>query len=238
MESLKCSFLRLGRYKEATLYLKEYLKLCARSYKLGVAPSIGSSLTKKGCSNFSNYIGRYTQQVTTKNELWQCYLELLNAQIQSKCHFDALKTCEKIKFFNLHSMNASDVLTSLESKGYKNFLPNTAFSNFEAKQEFKNVPINTDFTEWVVLVARFWTEKVVMFKAFEDREMFQKWSGTNQFVAVPMLIIMDLMNLDQGLLYRWTEHVADFIFSNSNWGREQGPPNYTLGVYFLDHDLL
>ena len=211
MESLKCSFLRLGRYKEATLYLKEYLKVCARSYKLGVAPSIGSSLTKKGCSNFSNYIGRYTQQVTTKNELWQCYLELLNAQIQSKCHFDALKTCEKIKFFNLHSMNPSDVLTSLESKGYKNFLPNTAFSNFEAKQEFKNVPINTDFTEWVVLVARFWTEKVVMFKAFEDREMFQKWSETNQFVAVPMLIIMDLMNLDQGLLYRWTEHSAYFF---------------------------
>ena len=218
MESLKCSFLRLGRYKEATLYLKEYLKVCARSYKLGVAPSIGSSLTKKGCSNFSNYIGHYTPSVTTQNTLWQCYLELLNAQIQSKCHFDALKTCEKIKFFNLHSMNASDVLTSLESKGYKNFLPNTAFSNFEAKQEFKNVPINTDFTEWVVLVARFWTEKVVMFKAFEDREMFQKWSETNQFVAVPMLIIMDLMNLDQGLLYRWTEHSADFFFEKISTG--------------------
>ena len=101
-------------------------------------------------------------------------------------------------------MNPSDVLTSLESKGYKNFLPNTAFSNFEAKQEFKNVTIDTDFIESVVLVARFWMEKVVMFKAFEDREMFQKWSETNQFVAVPMLIITDLMNLDQGLLYRWT----------------------------------
>ena len=31
----------------------------------------------------------------------------------------------------------------------------------------------------------------------------------------------------QGLLNRWTEHVA-----------EKGPPNYTLRVDFLDHDLL
>ena len=130
-------------------------------------------------------------------------------------------------------MNPSDVLTSLESKGYKNFLPNTAFSNFEAKQEFKNVPINTDFTEWVVLVARFWTEKVVMFKAFEDREMFQKWSETNQFVAVPMLIIMDLMNLDQGLLYRWTEHSADFFLKKIPLGEGSKAPKLHPGGGFF-----
>ena len=43
--------------------------------------------------------------------------------------------------------------------------------------------------------------------------------------------------LKQGLLYRWTEHSADFI-SNYYWGRGKGPPNYTPGVDFLDHDLL
>ena len=42
----------------------------------------------------------------------------------------------------------------------------------------------------------------------------------------------------QGTLYRWTEHLADFLFLNSNWGREKGPPNYTPGVYFLDHDRI
>ena len=43
--------------------------------------------------------------------------------------------------------------------------------------------------------------------------------------------------LRQGLLYRWTEHSADF-FLNDHWGREKGPQNYTPVVYFLDHDLL
>ena len=42
----------------------------------------------------------------------------------------------------------------------------------------------------------------------------------------------------QGLLYRLTEHLLDFLFLNSNWGREKGLPNYTLGVYFLDDDIL
>ena len=41
----------------------------------------------------------------------------------------------------------------------------------------------------------------------------------------------------QGLLYRWTEHSADF-FLNFNRGREKGPSNYNPGVNFLDHDLL
>ena len=42
----------------------------------------------------------------------------------------------------------------------------------------------------------------------------------------------------QGLLYRWTEHSAYFSFSDFNWGRENGPQNYTAEVDILDHDLL
>ena len=42
----------------------------------------------------------------------------------------------------------------------------------------------------------------------------------------------------QGLLYRWTEHSADFFRKNVHWGREKGPLNYTPGVDFLDHDHL
>ena len=170
MESIKSSFLSLKRYKDAILYLKEYLKVCARSYKLGVGQSIGSSLAKKGFSNYSNYIGRYKPRVTTQNLLLQCYLELLNAQIQSECYFDALQTCEKIKFFNLHSMNPNDVLKSLESKGYKNFLPNTVFQNFEEKEEFKNLRVKNYFFskgtiyEQFFTVAKIWMLKCVIFK--------------------------------------------------------------------------
>ena len=42
----------------------------------------------------------------------------------------------------------------------------------------------------------------------------------------------------QGLIYRWTEHSADFLKKNDHWGRKKGPPNYTPGVDFLDHALL
>ena len=35
--------------------------------------------------------------------------------------------------------------------------------------------------------------------------------------------------LGQGILYRWTEHLANFSFLDSNWGRESGPPNSTPG---------
>ena len=42
----------------------------------------------------------------------------------------------------------------------------------------------------------------------------------------------------QGLLYRWTEHSADFVWKNDDWGRETRPLNYTPCVDFLDHDLL
>ena len=52
---------------------------------------------------------------------------------------------------------------------------------------------------------------------------------------VEFLPIDDLIN--QGLLYRWTEHSAD-LKNQYHYGREKGPPNYTLGVDFLDHDLL
>ena len=45
-------------------------------------------------------------------------------------------------------------------------------------------------------------------------------------------------DLRQGLLYRWTEHSADLIFFKFQRGRGKGLPNYTLGVDFLDHDLL
>ena len=44
--------------------------------------------------------------------------------------------------------------------------------------------------------------------------------------------------LHQGLLYRWTEHLADFHFLNFHWGRETRPPNYAPGVDFLDHNFL
>ena len=44
--------------------------------------------------------------------------------------------------------------------------------------------------------------------------------------------------LGQGLLYRCTEHSADFLFLNDDWRRENDPPDYTPGVDFLDHDLL
>ena len=37
----------------------------------------------------------------------------------------------------------------------------------------------------------------------------------------------------QGLLYRWTEHLADFLFLNFNWGREKGSANlHPWGVFF------
>ena len=38
--------------------------------------------------------------------------------------------------------------------------------------------------------------------------------------------------LKQGLLYRWTEHSADF-FLNYHWGREKGPPNYCSCLFML-----
>ena len=44
--------------------------------------------------------------------------------------------------------------------------------------------------------------------------------------------------LKQGLLYRWTEHSADYFWNNDHWGGENANPNYTPGVDFLDHDLL
>ena len=51
---------------------------------------------------------------------------------------------------------------------------------------------------------------------------------TSLSVRVPM----------QGLLYRWTEHLADFQFLNFHWGRETRPPNYAPGVDFLDRNFL
>ena len=36
----------------------------------------------------------------------------------------------------------------------------------------------------------------------------------------------------QGLLYRWTEHLADFLFSNSNWGRKNVPQITPWGCIF------
>ena len=50
----------------------------------------------------------------------------------------------------------------------------------------------------------------------------------------PILKVQDHCRIDQGLLYRWTEHLADLFFSISTGG---GPQNYTPWVDFLDHDL-
>ena len=191
LNSIAVSCVNLKRYKVAKLYLKKYLNLCARGYKMGARPSIDSSLTKKGC---------YTPPVITQNRLLECCMELLSVQIRCKSYSEALKTCEKIKFFNLHSMNPSDILKSLESMGYKNFLPNTFFPNFEAKEEFKNIRENNDFFqkgsmyEQFFTVARIWMQKCVIFKALDNKEMLQEWIETHEFVPGPFLIIEDLMN--------------------------------------------
>ena len=42
----------------------------------------------------------------------------------------------------------------------------------------------------------------------------------------------------QGLLYRWTEHRADFFVKRLPLRGENGTPNYPPGVDFLCHDLL
>ena len=191
LSSIAVSCVNLKRYKVATLYLKKYLNLCARGYKMGAGPSIDSSLTKKGC---------YTPPVITQNRLLECCMGLLNVQIRSKSYFEALKTCEKMKFFNLYSMNPSDILKSLESKGYKNFLPNTVFQKFEEKEEFKNIRVKNDFFqkgsmyEQFFTVAKIWMQKCVIFKALDDKEMFKEWIETHQFLPGPFLIIEDLMN--------------------------------------------
>ena len=39
--------------------------------------------------------------------------------------------------------------------------------------------------------------------------------------------------LGQELLYRWTEHSADFLFLNDHWGRENGPPRLHPGGGFF-----
>ena len=44
--------------------------------------------------------------------------------------------------------------------------------------------------------------------------------------------------LGQGLLYRWTEHLADVLFLNDHWGGENATPNYAPRLNFLDHDFL
>ena len=36
----------------------------------------------------------------------------------------------------------------------------------------------------------------------------------------------------QGLLYRWTVHLADFPFLNSDWGRKKGPQITPPGFIF------
>ena len=191
LNSITVSCVNLKKYKVATLYLKKYLNLCARGYKMGARPSIDSSLTKKGC---------YTPPVITQNRLLECCMELLTVQIRSKSYSDALKTCEKIKFFNLYSMNPSDILKSLESKGYKNFLPNTVFQKFEEKEEFKNIRVKNDFFqkgsmyEQFFTVAKIWMLKCVMFKALDNKEMLKEWIETHQFLPGPFLIIEDLMN--------------------------------------------
>ena len=191
LNSIVVSCVNLKRYKAATLYLKKYLNLCARGYKMGARPSIDSSLTKKG---------RYTPPIITQNRLLECCMELLNVQIRSNCYFEALKTCEKIKFFNLYSMNPSDILKSLESKGYKNFLPNTVFQKFEEKEEFKNSRVQNDFFqkgsmyEQFFTVAKIWMLKCVMFKALNNKEMLKEWIETHQFLPGSFLIIEDLMN--------------------------------------------
>ena len=191
LNSITVSCVNLKRYKVAKLYLKKYLNLCARGYKMGARPSIDSSLTKKGC---------YTPPVITQNRLLECCMELLTVQIRCKSYSEALKTCEKIKFFNLYSMNPNDILKSLESNGYKNFLPNTVFQKFEEKEEFKNIRVKNDFLqkgsmyEQFFTVAKIWMQKCVMFKALDNKEMLNEWIETHEFLPGPFLIIEDLMN--------------------------------------------
>ena len=46
----------------------------------------------------------------------------------------------------------------------------------------------------------------------------------------PILKVQDHCRIDQGLLYRWTEHLADLFFFNFNWGRP--PKLHPVGGFF------
>ena len=61
--------------------------------------------------------------------------------------------------------------------------------------------------------------------------------STTYVCTLSSMINKYVHRIQPGLLYRWTELLADFLFLNSYWGREKGPPNYTPGVYFLDLKL-
>jgi hypothetical protein len=50
-------------------------------------------------------------------------------------------------------------------------------------------------------------------------------------LATEEVVLQNGILLRQGLLYRWTEHSADFLKNDYNWGREKGCPNYTLPTF-------
>ena len=52
-----------------------------------------------------------------------------------------MKTCKKIKLFNLHSTNCNDVYDSLELNGYKEFLPNSDYT----RTIFKDCPTREQY---------------------------------------------------------------------------------------------
>ena len=81
-----------------------------------------------------------------------CFKDLIDAQIRTKSYADAMKTCKKIKLFNLHSQNSYDVIESLESSGYKELLPETLnsndfFKNYPGREEYKLQRLTNKFED-------------------------------------------------------------------------------------------
>ena len=98
-----------------------------------------------------------------------------------------MKTCKKIKFFNLNSMNCNDVYDSLEINGYKEFLPDseytrTIFKDCPIREQYKLERSENEFEQGSIydkfkIVGDISLLKCVIFKGLGDEEKCKEWSG-------------------------------------------------------------
>ena len=112
---------------------------------------------------------------------------LIDAQVRTKSYAEALKTCKKIKPFNLHSMNCSDVYDSLELNGYKEFFPNseytrTIFIYFPTREQYRLEKSENEFEQGSIydkfkIVGDISLLKCAIFKGLGDEEKCKEWSG-------------------------------------------------------------
>jgi len=183
LDAMRFSAYKIKRYKDASKYAKEVLKI---------------------------NVVRYNEKEISKPSLLFSYSNLIDVQVKEENIIGAKKTMKRLKLFSLNSMAPNDVLVSMEREGYKNLfslkdpLSDDNIGEEEKSQHYidfcnKNFTNQDDLIKFLLnlqmyhSVGKICWMKFLIYRRFDRKQNCEEWGLIHLDMIVIILFHLDVL---------------------------------------------